>query len=234
MIEMIFSFYSIDSLDQAIIYMTKENGVWQHNYIESEEDTCIICNEKCDHIDFRSSIHSRTLDEEIDIRINEKPPTINLKVVNENFDSITITEESKSSGDEIVCSICFTISNEVYSLKCKHVFCSDCWKEYLLNLINEGKVIRLPCMQKDCDCNVDDVKVKELLGETIYNKYKKFQLNRFISTSKDLKFCPVINCGSYARKNIESKNVKCFENSHEFCFDCLKPVHLNRDCSEVD
>lgn len=93
-------------------------------------------------------------------------------------------------------------------------------------------MVNLPCMQKDCEYNIDDNKVNELLGDTMYQKYKKFKLNKIISTSKDMKFCPITNCGSYAKKNV-NKNVMCYENSHEFCYECLKPWHVDKACSEV-
>jgi len=52
MIEMCFCYFKIDTLDRAIELMTKENDIWQHNYIKSEKNECIICNEYSSHIDY--------------------------------------------------------------------------------------------------------------------------------------------------------------------------------------
>jgi hypothetical protein len=52
MIDMCFCFFNIQSIEEAITYLTKDEGVWQHNYIESENKLCIICNENSDHINY--------------------------------------------------------------------------------------------------------------------------------------------------------------------------------------
>ena len=53
MIDMCFCFFNIKSMEEAITYLTKEDGIWQHNYIESENKLCIICNENSDHINYQ-------------------------------------------------------------------------------------------------------------------------------------------------------------------------------------
>ena len=53
MIDMCFCFFNIKSMEEAITFLTKDEGIWQHNYIESENKLCIICNENSDHINYQ-------------------------------------------------------------------------------------------------------------------------------------------------------------------------------------
>ena len=50
MIDMCFCFFTIVNIEQAVQLMTKEKDIWQHDYIKSENNLCIICNEYCSHI----------------------------------------------------------------------------------------------------------------------------------------------------------------------------------------
>lgn len=149
MIDMCFCFYNVNSIETAISLMTKENDVWQHKYIQSENKLCIICNELTDHIDYVVSDRISKIKEEresLNIRIskslsnnnkslgssqsNEKlKEEIKEELKEENIDEIRI----KISNNMIKCKVCecdFGIE-ELFSLHCDHMFCIDCWRYYL-------------------------------------------------------------------------------------------------------
>jgi hypothetical protein len=86
-------------------------------------------------------------------------------------------------------------------------------------------------MQKGCQEMPSDEAIKGILSEVLYNKYLKFKLNKTILNSKDMKFCPIVNCDGYARKELSS-DVEC-TNKHKFCFDCLNPWHPKKNCQEI-
>lgn len=52
MIDMCFCFFTINTIEKAVHFMSKENEIWQHDYILSEGNLCIICNEYSDHKNF--------------------------------------------------------------------------------------------------------------------------------------------------------------------------------------
>ena len=56
LIRKVYSFLRPQSIEQAIIYMTKENGIYQHEFREgkkSEENLCFLCGEeKKYHMDY--------------------------------------------------------------------------------------------------------------------------------------------------------------------------------------
>jgi hypothetical protein len=91
-------------------------------------------------------------------------------------------------------------------------------------------------MMKDCREALNEEIIKSLLknNQLLFNKYEKFKINRLVlSNQNTMKFCPEINCGSFAvRENINTNFVKCM-NGHQFCFDCAKKWHTKRRCEEV-
>lgn len=91
-------------------------------------------------------------------------------------------------------------------------------------------------MMKECQEILDDEIIKLLLNKNdiLFVKYEKFKINRMVIANKDImKFCPEINCGSYAKREDEiTKFVECLR-GHQFCFNCTKGWHGIKDCEEV-
>ena len=49
-----------------------------------------------------------------------------------------------------------------------------------------------------------------------------------------MRFCPIINCDSYAKRENENDNfVKCLK-GHEFCFKCGKKWHKDKKCENEE
>ena len=97
-----------------------------------------------------------------------------------------IKEEEKSDelvnglgqGDVVMktCDLCYEDSaeDEFYSLACQHVFCKPCFEEYLVNLINDGKVVNINCLQGGCDRQFSEEEVRDCVDDEIFKKYKRF------------------------------------------------------------
>jgi hypothetical protein len=148
MIDMCFCFFNIISLERAIELMTKENDVWQHTYIESENKLCIVCNEHSDHINYKISNKTQKMIEERD--------SISLKSEKSKSLIIAVLNKSNKSKDEIIklnfeeeekleeylnCRICYLpMKDEKFTLQCNHEYCRECWNYYLLEKINTSKV----------------------------------------------------------------------------------------------
>jgi hypothetical protein len=89
-------------------------------------------------------------------------------------------------------------------------------------------------MQFQCTHEFDDeFIISHLKGdEKLINKYKRFLKKSELYKEKNVKFCPVKNCDSYARKEGENKYVTCQE-GHKFCFECFKPWHGDKKCQDI-
>jgi hypothetical protein len=83
----------------------------------------------------------------------------------------------------------FIEKNDLYSLNCGHKFRSECWKEYLQELINNPlSCIKAKCPQKGCTCIVYENFFKTFLkDENALAKFKRAIYNNIITQNKAFK-----------------------------------------------
>ena len=199
------------NLREAIDFLsTNDKGLFIHSYIPNNDKICSICGEKeSKHISKKNN--------------NEKK------------------NDKKNNFYEMQhCEICDETISEVdydlIKLDCKHIFCIDCWYDYLEEKIKSADVIKIPCMQHGCGKIISENFINKIICKNVnllkkYNKFLKRQ--KLLSSSKNIKFCPYPDCDGYATKNKKSNEVKC-NNGHEFCFNCLGKPHGKTKCSLVE
>jgi E3 ubiquitin-protein ligase RNF19A len=87
-------------------------------------------------------------------------------------------------------------------------------------------------MTKGCKEILTEENIEFLLNDPIlFEKYKKFKINKIVLNNKNMKFCPQVDCGGYGVKENE-KYILC-TNNHKFCFDCGNEWHGTKECEEV-
>jgi hypothetical protein len=244
MIELCICFFRINSIDQIINLLTKEEGVWQHEYIEGENKNCVICKEYSDHTNMKVNRERNSLNNLISIKnsnVNIDINRLSKITVKSEYNShsskeISILVRNKNENiDTIECQVCCCEVNvsSCFSHTCGHFFCNECWVYFLDEKISKSDVIKINCMMKGCQNILSEEDIQKLLkNETeLLIKYEKFKFNKLIATSDDKKFCPEINCGGYAQKHLE-KFVTC-NKGHQFCFDCLKKWHGKKKCEDL-
>ena len=242
MISKVYIFLRPTSIDQAIQFMTMENGKYQHNFYRQTSSTnslsnrCFICGEEPkNHHDYVENRSSSLLE-----RIINRKSKNNAAKANElnNVKKPEKDAEIKIEGGS--CLICFdgvADDDKFACLKCKHTFCHSCWYEYLNEKIGNAKVSKLTCMQHGC---------KEILNEDfilhdieeypdLIQKYNRFKKKLDVLENPNKKFCPQPNCDGVAeRKDEKEKYVTC-DQGHKFCFVCLKDWHGRKKCqNEID
>jgi hypothetical protein len=145
MIEMVHCFCQITSIEHAITLLSKEGGVWQHNYIEAEDKLCVICSEHTDHINLRMTLHTPLSIRCSGIERVSLRKSSSLKSQNPFERNHEINLKIKSSlilkAEENSCMICEEIIEvNTIRLTCIHLFCSECWLSYLEEKINTNQV----------------------------------------------------------------------------------------------
>lgn len=116
------------------------------------------------------------------------------------------------------------------------MFCSDCYLNYLKEKINNNQVSKITCLEHTCSVELDEEFIISHLNgdENLIKKYKKFKIRNQVLTDPNVKFCPIKDCESYAKKEGDNKYVTCLE-GHKFCFICSKPWHGRKKCQdEID
>ena len=248
-IQKVYAFLHPESLEQAIIYMTEENGFYLHNYYQNTKhknlNTCYICGEpRNKHMDYlpenfiegennnnnniiNSINNNNNIINDIEMEIN------NNNIINSSTPNIELKKKVLVS-----CSIC---GDEVDKSemkkypKCGHEYCFHCWDHYLRGKINESNVRGIKCMDYKCKEIIDEKFIYSFIekDKVLLEKYKKFKLKLEILNDSNKKFCPHPNCDSYGEKDKKNKFIKC-KNGHKFCYVCLKDWHEGKNCDVDD
>ena len=238
----IFQIYHPTNIDDALDYLSYENGKIQHNFVRDrnnlENDLCYLCGEA-------RNIHiNNNLSNNISKSYNEESLSSSIpnKIgIYNSFTSSSIKSGSKNSDNsisfqsEIECPICSEsfLPNENNSLKCGHKFCNGCWYDFLSVKIQENQITLIKCLDYECQEKPDDNFIINLLNSdnNLIEKYKRFKLSLEIINDPNKKMCPFPNCDSYLElKDEDNKIVKCL-NNHIYCFFCLEKPHGKEPCN---
>lgn len=160
--------------------------------------------------------------------------------------SAKVKNELKKKGiqeNSNFCSICFEEKDEeqeknnnpkFYNLKCGHVFCADCWKDYLGEKIkNPLGGLRVTCPQGGCTLIVYEELYKKFLGKDYLEQINKMIFRDFINKNKDIKQCPNPKCHVYVKSTVHSsKEINC-PCGYFYCFNCMKISHRPCSCDIV-
>ena len=233
------------NIERAIDYMTELDGVFQHDFISSsnnnENNLCFICKKPPkNHLDY---IPENLLVDAQNNNLNNN--NIGQNEVNIDEDNLIFENNQNNNNKNDIkdnddfnfeeCQVCFEELSkediEYNKIKCEHIFCTNCWFNYLKTSIQEAKVDDIKCMDHECNQIVsEDFILKHISdNENLIDKYKKFKKRSEIIKDKNKKLCPNPDCDSFLLKSKSTNYVTC-ENGHKYCFECLKPPHGKQSC----
>ena len=209
--------FEITDVQQGIDMLIKdENNKWPHTYIPDLQNKCEICGDiYANHLEVLAS--------------NDPINYLSLSFLN-NFEPNVLKDTNESSND---CQICFdTInSHDSYILKCKHIFCKRCLKDYLKEAIENGKVNMISCPDQDCQVEFPESQIRDLCSVELYEKFTKFKKNIEVNISKDHRWCPERNCGRVIENRSGNPHATCVC-GFEMCFKCGQEWHPGISCKK--
>ena len=146
------------------------------------------------------------------------------------------------SNEEIneYCLICdekLTKEEKIDNLiDCLHMFCDDCYFNYIKEKIDNNFIQGIKCPFKECETKLYENFIEKKLFRDIplLDKYKKLQKKRQLMLNPKIQLCPFPDCDSYALKKGINNYVSCIKNKHKFCFNCLKNWHGNKKCDSSE
>lgn len=139
-------------------------------------------------------------------------------------------KHKKIEGKSDFCKICCE-KNRLIGLLCNHLFCSECWSNYLSSkILGEGHP-HISCPELKCDILADDEFVlKTLKNPQSLRAYNKLVLNSFVEVNKLIKWCPAVECGRAVKvPHAECRRIVC-HCGFIFCFQCLQQWHKPVTC----
>ncbi len=214
------------NISEAVYFLSKEDNLYQHIFYPSKlNNKCEICEGK--------------EEEHISISINPQNSISNINEENNSFEN-----EIKNINICKICEEAIENEQEIKRNKCRYcleIFCDYCYYNYLKESIIRGKP-NVTC--PNCIHILKEGKIIQKLYETcneyksetpkLINILKKNILRVEILQNKNMRFCPIINCDSYAKRENENDNfVKCLK-GHEFCFKCGKKWHKDEKCENEE
>ena len=217
------------NLNEAVHYLTKENGIYQHIFYESpnKEDTCQICGEK-------PNMHINKIDKAVNISFDSKYTFKNCE--NKNISNNDVNEEKD------ICKICEENINEYEKLnnkceQCYSYFCNECLYLYIKELIKNGNHI-LFC--PECKNIYSKNKIEQIFSlskdkevNNLRILFEKNNTKEIVLSNPELMFCPIVNCVGFAKKN-DDKDYNICNMGHKFCIKCGEKWHENGKCKEEE
>lgn len=162
-----------------------------------------------------------------DPRVVQEMPSLNRiieKVITFNEQQI----EKAFNNSYHTCDICFddkSGSDCVQFQPCQHVNCKDCVSNYLMVLIDDGKVNSIVCPSQDCTSQILPLMIERLVDENYYQRYDQLQLRSALDTMADVVYCPRISCQAAVLVDNDSQLGQCPSCQYAFCIKCQRAYH---------
>ena len=145
------------------------------------------------------------------------------------------SEGVESNGEN--CLICYEEKNENFEcLSCGHMFCGECWKEYLTEKCTDFyTAMTTKCPQSGCTNIVYERIFKKFITDTEAKKKFEKALNKnYTDSNLDIKQCPNPKCEIFIKSfDHIAKDVECLCGT-TFCFKCYKNSHRPCTCFMFD
>ena len=131
------------------------------------------------------------------------------------------------------CLVCYDVADCLPSADCGHGYCATCWNNYIEAQISEGVFGKIRCMNPDCQQQLTETFVLNLLkNDSQKKKYMEFSLREKIENHPQLRFCPGVDCDQVVKVAAapKARRVKCSKCRSTFCFLCGSDYHAPIDC----
>merc|ERR1719238_513968 len=122
---------------------------------------------------------------------------------------------------------------ETFALSCKHRFCKSCFAEHI-DAAERNSVFRR-CPKGECGLAIGAPAAQQVLPPEQYTKYMNWILERFVTASNRLKYCPTPGCGAVVVNSdlATYPEVTCGSCVKRWCFNCTEEPHRPANCDQV-
>jgi hypothetical protein len=219
-IKKIYSFLKPNNIENAIFMMTKDNGLYNHNFFSrksGDSNLCYLCGEE-------KKFHQN---------FNHKEDNFDEKKYDSELDVI---DRTNSIDEELfLCNICgdeYPKNQMEKNDKCPSYYCKNCWYSYLKEKIENNIVGNIKCMDNCKNILTTDFILKFISNdEKLLEKFNLFKNKLEILNDPNKVFCPHPNCESYGIKKKNTHFIEC-QKGHKFCSECMGNWHEGNSCEK--
>lgn len=146
---------------------------------------------------------------------------------------------TSSTSSVITCPVCLEEKNssEFHSLWCNHVYCLECWRDYLHQSATSlgPEIVNVHCMFPRCSAKLSFEEFGQLADPYDNKRYSYFFLKHFTESDPHMVICPNPACGNAAKYHGVGKPsdvVECHCGTR-FCFSCGHEKHNPVTCEQL-
>ncbi|RWS23207.1 E3 ubiquitin-protein ligase RNF14-like protein, partial [Leptotrombidium deliense] len=196
-----------------------------NNKVESFiESVFNSCNGDSGHGSYDKRIVPRVFSS--DLRKNATSIVNHLK----SFNDSKCLEDFKNSYTNCICCDKIVAGSDCAIFRCYHASCTECVSEYFKFQIQQGNVHMLKCLETKCNEEATPTMIKELVGETLYQRYDELWYSLVLQTMGDVVYCPRKHCQAPTVAEPNSKLAICPKCAFSFCTNCKYTFHGVSPC----
>jgi len=166
----------------------------------------------------------------------EPPAEVEIIVQNKDKEgSRHSSNESLQGLSQSECPICLSDDAENVLIRfpdCKHIFCQNCLKEYLMTQINNFKVLKIKCPQDGCSIVLQESIIKQILDEEAFQRYQTLLLQKLKNRGQKPQICPKSGCAKKFSATKDSPYTKCSCGTM-ICNLCGDFYHEGKNCLQA-
>ena len=167
---------------------------------------------------------------------NESQPNI-VPIKEEPINVLIPEPEIVFNGPTKICPICYETKEETSFLSlsnCDDSFCEKCLSDYLIQLINSAKLVKIPC-PSNCGADLSDSDIEIIFKNdpNLIIKLKKVRTALLINMDPLNRWCINPDCNTIIRNTSMQKKIQCNNCGLEMCFDCRGAWHGKITCEQA-
>ncbi|KAF8338500.1 hypothetical protein F5887DRAFT_514967 [Amanita rubescens] len=149
-----------------------------------------------------------------------------------------LIQESRTSyqlhakNAEDMCPVCFDEPSSPIRLGCKHIYCTECIRHFLLTA-SERKQFPLVCAGDDDQCKVPIAipKIQQFLSPQQFNELLEAAVASYVEKQPDkFRYCTTADCQQVYRRGTKANT--CPSCLASICTKCDKEAHEGMTCAE--
>ncbi|KAI3856524.1 hypothetical protein MKX03_028366 [Papaver bracteatum] len=119
------------------------------------------------------------------------------------------------------------------TIKCSHIYCSDCITKHIAAKIQEN-ITQITCPESSCAETLEPHLCRDIIPAQVFDRWDNALCESLILVSHKI-YCPFNDCSAMLVNDDEEviiKETECPHCNRLFCAQCKVPWHSDLDCNQ--